>query len=258
MRVLSWNLWGRHGPWQARVDAIAATLVEVRPDVCGLQEVWEVDGRNLADELTGRLGGYQYFFVVASVGIGNAILSRWPILEPAGAPLPTGDSTEKRAAAYAHIEAPGGSLPMFTTHLTYRPGGSRIRLEQVRRLARFVADHTTVDGAYPPVLTGDLNAEPDSDEIRLLGGVQTEPAVPDLVLLDAWRYAEPGDPGYTWDLRNGYQADSVIPSSRIDYVFVGPAREGRGRVRSVRLAGDRPVDGVWPSDHYAVVADLAS
>jgi hypothetical protein len=24
----------------------------------------------------------------------------------------------------------------------------------------------------------------------------------------------------------------------------------------VRRAGDTPVDGVWPSDHYAVVAEL--
>ncbi|NEC77556.1 endonuclease, partial [Streptomyces rochei] len=31
---------------------------------------------------------------------------------------------------------------------------------------------------------------------------------------------------------------------------------GLGTVRAVRLAGDHPVDGVWPSDHAAVVADL--
>jgi hypothetical protein len=27
---------------------------------------------------------------------------------------------------------------------------------------------------------------------------------------------------------------------------------------SVHLAGDHPVDGVWPSDHAAVVADLVT
>ena len=41
-----------------------------------------------------------------------------------------------------------------------------------------------------------------------------------------------------------------------DYVLVGPHRKGRGRVQSVRLGGTAPVDGVWPSDHFAVVADL--
>jgi len=32
----------------------------------------------------------------------------------------------------------------------------------------------------------------------------------------AWRYAPPGDPGFTWDRRNGYQRNSVILDSRID------------------------------------------
>ncbi|MCZ9344845.1 endonuclease, partial [Streptomyces sp. TRM76130] len=40
-------------------------------------------------------------------------------------------------------------------------------------------------------------------------------------------------------------------------VRVGPPGPGgTGRVRAVRRAGDAPVDGVWPSDHCAVVADL--
>ncbi len=100
--------------------------------------------------------------------------------------------------------------------------------------------------AYPPVVTGDLNAEPYSDELRLLGGLLTAPVVPGLVLVDAWRYAEPADPGFTWDRRNGYQADSAIPYSRIEYILVGLPRNGRGRVQSTHLAGTAPVAGVWP------------
>jgi endonuclease/exonuclease/phosphatase family metal-dependent hydrolase len=126
---------------------------------------------------------------------------------------------------------------------------------QVRTLAEFIAEHSA-DCTYPPVITGDFNAEPGSDELRLLGGLLTAPAVPGQVLLDAWRYADPGDPGFTWDLRNGYQARSVIPDSRIDYVLVGLPRKGLGRVRSVRVAGNAPVADVWPSDHFAVAADL--
>jgi hypothetical protein len=77
------------------------------------------------------------------------------------------------------------------------------------------------------------------------------------VLVDSWRYAPPGDPGFTWDRRNEYQKRSVIPDSRIDYVLVGPTWRDHGRVVAVRLAGNEPVDGVWPSDHFAVVADLS-
>jgi endonuclease/exonuclease/phosphatase family metal-dependent hydrolase len=262
MRVLTWNLWWRYGPWEQRRHAIAAALAQAAPDVCGLQEVWGGPDGNLAAELAERLGMH-WCWAEAAKGrgadglfIGNAILSRWPIAAQAQISLPTGDlADESRVALHARIEAPGGALPMFTTHLTYAPGRSAIRTAQVTALAGVVAEHA--EGCpYPPVVTGDLNAEPGSDEIRLLGGLLTAPAVPGQVLLDAWRYADPGDPGFTWSHRNGYQSSSLIPDSRIDYVLVGLHRGGRGRIRSAALAGDAPVEGVWPSDHFAVAADL--
>ncbi len=264
MRILSWNLWWRFGPWERRREAIAATLAEVRPDVCGLQEVWDAPGENLAADLAERLGMHWCWAVAAQgrgagggeLSIGNAILSRWPIAAQAWTALPDDDLTgERRVAVHARIDAPGGVLPLCTTHLTYGPGLSKVRRAQARRLAEFVAEQAA-GCAYPPVLTGDLNAEPGSDEVRLLGGVLTSPAVPGLVLVDAWRYADPANQGFTWDRRNGYQAGSVIPDSRIDYVLVGLPRQGRGKVRSAGLAGTEPVAGIWPSDHFAVVADL--
>lgn len=264
MRVLTWNLWWRYGPWQQRREAIAATLARARPDLCGLQEVWESPGENLAADLAGRLGMHWCWAAAATgrgragedLSIGNAILSRWPIAAQAHLALPIGGLVDEgRVVVHACIDAPGGTLPLFTTHLTYGPGLSQVRTAQVRALAEFAADHAA-GGDYPPIVTGDLNAEPGSDEIRLLGGLLTAPAVPGLVLLDAWRYADPGDPGYTWDHRNGYQGDSPIPDSRIDYILAGLPRHGRGKVRSAALAGTAPVAGVWPSDHFAVVADM--
>jgi hypothetical protein len=39
-----------------------------------------------------------------------------------------------------------------------------------------------------------------------------------------------------------------VPSARIDNVLVGlPAASDAGQVESVRLIGDQPVDGIWPS-----------
>src|SRR5437763_13420025 len=123
MRILSWNLWWRYGPWQQRQHAIEATLAEVRPDVCGLQEVWGSPQENQAAWLAGRLGMQWCWAAASSAGrdglsIGNAILSRWPITGHAEAALPTGDlADESRVALHAAIDAPGGPLPMFTTHL---------------------------------------------------------------------------------------------------------------------------------------------
>ena len=47
---MSWNLWWRHGPWEQRQQAIAATLAEVQPDLCGFQEVWGGPGENARGE----------------------------------------------------------------------------------------------------------------------------------------------------------------------------------------------------------------
>jgi endonuclease/exonuclease/phosphatase family metal-dependent hydrolase len=270
MRVVTWNLWWRHGPWQQRRPAIAATLAELAPDVCGLQEVWGgaagSDAGNLAAGLADRLGMHWCWAPLPllphrrsehgpDLAIGNAILSRWPILDQAALPLPVADGEQPRVALHARLDAPGGPLPFFTTHLTHRPDASAERVAQVRALAGFVAEHRD-GGGYPPVVTGDLNAEPDSDELRLLGGHLTAPAAAGLILVDAWRYAEPGDPGLTWDRRNGHLGETAVFDARIDYVLVGLPRDGRGRVRSVRLGGTGPVDGMWPSDHFAVVAEL--
>jgi endonuclease/exonuclease/phosphatase family metal-dependent hydrolase len=268
MRVVTWNLWWRHGPWQQRRQAIAATLAALAPDACGLQEVWggvdSPDAGNLAAELADRLGMHWCWAPLPllprrqeqhpGLAIGNAVLSRWPILDQAALPLPVAGGEQPRVALHARLDAPAGPLPFFTTHLTHRPDASAERVAQVRALAGFVAEHRA-GGAYPPVVTGDLNAEPDSDELRLLGGHLTAPAAADLVLVDAWRYAEPGDPGHTWDRRNGHIGDTAL-DARIDYVLVGLPRDGRGRVRSVRLGGTEPVDGMWPSDHFAMVAEL--
>ena len=265
---MSWNLWWRYGPWEHRQHAIAATLARVQPDLCGFQEVWggpggSDPGENLAIDLAGRLGMHWCWVETGKARdedgtqlfIGNAILSRWPISAQAAEALPVSVSDEARVAVHARIDTPGGALPIFTTHLTWGLGRSALRVAQVRALARFIDEHSS-GCTYPPVVTGDFNAEPGSDELRLLCGMLADPAVPGLVLLDSWRYADPADPGFTWSLRNPYQDDSLIPSSRIDYSLVGLPWQGRGRVEAVRLAGTGPVDGIWPSDHFAVVADL--
>ena len=268
IRVATWNLWWRFGPWEQRRDAITAVLADARPDVCGLQEVWAGRGEHLAALLAERLGmhwawtaspapeRWQERIADPAMEIGNAILSRWPITEQASQPLPAGDGADdSRTMLFARVQTPTGPLPFITTQLTSTIGQSLVRCQQVAALCRFVAVHA--GQGFPPVVTGDLNAEPDADEIRLLGGHETAPVVPGLVLVDAWRYADPMSPGWTWDRRNPYVAATGEPSARIDYVLVGlPAASGAGQVQSVRLIGDRPVHGIWPSDHAGVLAEL--
>lgn len=278
MRVVTWNLWWRFGPWQERQKAILAVLRELRPDVVGLQEVWEQRGAgaergdgNLAGWLARELGmhwawgeygdaeRWQRRIGDPGVGIGTAVLSRWPVLEQDAIGLPTAEGGSGRGALYALLDAPGAPVPFFTTHLSSETHASAQRCRQVTALAGFVARHRGGNSGHPPVITGDFNAWPDSDEVRLFGGYKTAPAVPGQFFLDVWEYAEQGAPSATWDPANPYVARSYGPSVRIDYIHVGPPGPGGiGHVRAVRRAGDGPVGGVWPSDHAAVVADLAA
>jgi hypothetical protein len=82
---------------------------------------------------------------------------------------------------------------------------------------------------------------------------------------DAWAIAGDG-PGYTWTSDNPAARGEIAPligqpeyCVRIDYIFVGSLEahpDARCQVRSANQAFDQPIDGVWPSDHFGVVAEL--
>jgi endonuclease/exonuclease/phosphatase family metal-dependent hydrolase len=268
LRVMTWNLWWRFGEWQRRQDGIIQLLRSSAPDIVGLQEVWATASENQAQILADILRMYvawcpspapelfQRRLGDRGVVVGNAILSRWPITRTSKCVLPNGAGDTGRTALFALIATPSGAVPFFTTQFTSAIGHSAARCDQVRALARFVIDE--IPESANPLVTGDFNAEPDSDEIRLLGGHKTPPPVPGLVLLDAWRYADPPTPGWTWDRLNPAVWSTGEPDARIDYIFLGYRlnNESAPRVRNAWLAGNEPVDGVWPSDHAAVVVEL--
>ena len=155
------------------------------------------------------------------------------------------------------VDGPRGRLRIYDTHLNWRFDQSDVRQEQVRFVAGFIAEGRKRDDEprYPPILAGDLNAAPDSDEIRMLTG-RTAVAAPRLVFHDAWEVAGDGSPGCTWTNANEWAREDLEPDRRIDYVLVGwPGWGGAGHVVDCRLVG-HPVDGLSPSDHLGVVAEL--
>jgi endonuclease/exonuclease/phosphatase family metal-dependent hydrolase len=269
IRVLTWNLWWRFGAWRERRNAIVAELARVAPDVCGLQEVWDDGEENQAGSIAADLGWHSVWApspsseqwqrrlgaTGAGIAFGNAVLSRWPIAGSAVNRLPAAVGIDDgRLALHAMIASPFGAIPVFTTQLTSAWGHSRIRQEQVAAVCRFITERG--HGGFPPVLTGDFNAPPDADEIRCLVG-KADPPVPGVVLLDAWAYARPLELGWTWDRRNPHVAATLEPDARIDYVFVGPPdTQARGHILTAELVGVQPKDGVWPSDHMGVLAEL--
>jgi endonuclease/exonuclease/phosphatase family metal-dependent hydrolase len=262
IRVATWNLWWHFGPWEERQPAIRETMRAVDADVWCIQEVFAGRGRaNQADELAESLGGYHVAHASRfdldrfDESIGNAVLSRWPITatEARALSAPAG-LDELRLVVRADVESPRGPIEVFSTHLNFRLDQSHVRQQQVRELCAFVAE-TAATRTFPPVVCGDFNADPESDEIRMLTGHAAVP-VPRLVFIDAWRAGGSG-PGMTWDNRNAFAAADFEPDRRIDFVFVGYPRDaGVGQVVRAELVGADPVEGIWPSDHLGVVADL--
>lgn len=258
LRVLSWNLWWQFGPWKSRAPAIAATLSEIDADIIALQEVWDDGTDNFAALLAADLG-YHYVYAPGArpngIHLGNAILSRWPITKSAIKALYGQKGAEElRVALYGNVDGPRGAIPVLCTHLNYMQHHSHIRQKQVADLAGFI--NQTRPWKFPPVLCGDFNAEPGSDEIRMLTGQTSVPAE-NLVFHDAWAFLHPHQSGFTWDNRNPYVAPDLGPDRRIDYVFTGwPALRGAGHIVDCRIVGNQPVDGIWPSDHYALLAEL--
>jgi endonuclease/exonuclease/phosphatase family metal-dependent hydrolase len=265
LRVLTWNLWHRFGPWEARRPAIAATLARLDADVICLQEVWGDETIGFAEELAAGLGFHHAYgsrLEVDGVRFGNAVLARWPITASDVLDLPSTETTEElRTCVRADIDGPRGTLQVFSTHLNWRFDQSDVRQEQVRAICAFIEAAKPAGGRdYPPILAGDFNADPDSDEIRMLSGRAATP-VPKLVFHDAWEVAGQASSssatGATWSNANPYARLDLEPDRRIDYVFVGwPKTGGAGHVTACRVEGLEPVDDVVPSDHLAVLAEL--
>jgi len=278
LRVATLNIWGRNENWPARREVLRQCLVELDVDVLGLQEVEELvepDGTvsNQAEELAHVLGFHLAYGVSFSRtradGVtrhfGNAVLSRYPISGSVCCPLPEAVRDEPRSTLFAVVQAPFALVPFVATHLAWRLDNSADRVDQVIALAQVCerlwperSEDDEDDPTYfPVVVLADLNAEPDSDELRYLTGL-TSLGTRGVRFADAWRYGGVG-PGHTYDPLNGYAARTHEHARRIDYVLIrGPGDAGTGLPHAPRLAFTEPRDGVYASDHFGVVVDLAA
>ncbi len=154
-------------------------------------------------------------------------MSRWPIRRQEVRKLPrvgrrARATTRARSAwsCFAEVDGPRGPIQVYCAHLSWRDDHSAIRQVQVADdLPRSFARNRP--RTFPAVLCGDLNAEPHSDEIRMLTGLAAVP-VPGVMFRDAWLAAgHDREPGYTCDERNPFVGPNLGRDMRIDYVMVG-------------------------------------
>jgi len=264
LRVVTLNIWNNQGPWPERLRLIRRELPTHDAHLVGLQEVLHLDPGNTPDQAQAIADGLGYYTAFASawhigggLQFGNALLSRFPIADARSFMLPCEEGDETRSLLYCAVDAPCGRIPVFVTHLSWQLHRSDVRQQQVAFISARIKELAPVDqDGFPPVLMGDFNAEPDSDEIRYMTGRHSIDGR-SVYWNDAWLFAGRDSDGVTWSNRNAYARSALEPDRRIDYVFVDyPLRDGRGVVESCRVVANDERAGVWPSDHFGLLAEI--
>ena len=183
---------------------IIENLRAINADILALQEVWEDDTRNQAQRDRGRARLHR-------AGLrGQPRARRRPLRERGDLAL-----ADHRATRCASCRARARTTRSTTRakngcacspRSTDRAGRSRCSARtsagrtttarsarsRCAEICRFVREMRP--RAFPAVLCGDLNAEPHSDELRMLTGRAVSP-VPRVVFRDAWEAAGNGGPG---------------------------------------------------------------
>lgn len=275
MRVMTWNLQGRVGSWEQRHHAIARVLADSAPDVVMLQESWvepngSTQAQTLAEELglhavtAAELAGFDRY-PQAPYWVVNAVLTRWPSRILRAVPL----NDENGVSTWRHVllvsverpDSEGGAFLAAGTHLEHGLDRTLTRSAQMSHLIQEVSgalgSPETWRDELPAVIAGDFNAVPWSDELRRATGTST-PFTPGFVIVDAWDACGNVGRGDTWSSANPLvPRRAVHPNRRLDYITTTfPRRRNCGSFQSCVLAGVEAIDGVQPSDHYAVIAEV--
>jgi endonuclease/exonuclease/phosphatase family metal-dependent hydrolase len=244
MRVLTYNIAGHKGKQRpAYIPQIADLIQDLGADVVGLQEVVHFDGDDHPPdvrlcELTGMHAEFLPAHRHKSYTIGNAILTREPIVECLASELPY-SWPERRILMEVRSTLGGLPITVFCTHLVHMAGvARRFRLAQVTAVAR------RMETCWRPhVLVGDLNAGPNSRELRPmrtlcvrhdhLRGLRSWPSRRPMILYDhIW-------PGPGWVVKETKVLDPHISDHRplfAELAWDGTPQPGAPSARAAKSA----------------------
>lgn len=234
IKVMTYNIHHANPPSQKAdmidLDAVVDVILRSNADLIGLQELDSVTSRSnkvfqlkyLADKL-----GMNYYFGKSipyqEGGYGVGILSKYPIIEEQTIPLPKDSNleSESRVIAIAKISLSKGNDIIFTvSHWDHTSEMNRIlQAKEIISLS-----HTF---ALPVILTGDMNATPESGSVKILkqqfqnASSQNAPTIPNIKL-----------------------------RKKIDYVFFS-------KDKNISFGNETVItDAHYPSDHLPYVVEL--
>jgi endonuclease/exonuclease/phosphatase family metal-dependent hydrolase len=271
LRVLTMNIWNFAPPYAERQKLLRDGIRRLDPDLMAFQEAGYDGKQHQVGEFLDGLG-YQVvhqFDLVPFPGCieGCCIASRWPmeIIELCSLRFTKRSKSYPYVAMVARVRVPAPVGPMLfvCAKPSWELNAEYERELQAVALAKLVKKHADRKG-FPPVFAGDFDATPDSASIRFLTGKQSLQGI-SVHYLDCWQQAGDGSEGYTWTCENPGVRENIERwrmerhhARRIDYIFLGSHHDYNryARVRRCRVVLNNPTHGVWPSDHYAVYAEI--
>lgn len=263
VRVLTLNVFGPANPdWERRHRLVAEVVRDLDPDVVALQEV-PVTTPDVLDVLLGDGYHRTHFDRPADDGVAGTLATRWPHRVVRRVDLAVGPHVRETLpwaeTVIVEADTPVGAL-VVAHHKPSWPFPAEADREQQALLAIDAIEAHVTGRAVHVVVLGDFDATPDSASLQLWRGRRSVGGR-SVCYQDAWEYVNPTDPGFTFDLENPLVRDgecATAVSRRIDHVLVRSGSHGPTlQVVGCRRVLDGPVDGVWASDHYGVLADLA-
>lgn len=234
IRILTYNIHqGLDADGIMNLEGIIGEIKKMNPDIVCLQEVNRAQVSNgLVDCLmpVSHSLGMPYVFGANSEDgqYGNAILTRYPVRDWDNIKF-FNNSTETRGTLHAIIKTRqpndmGSDLNVFVTHLDHISGSSNVREKQAREVIEFWSKRPRT------IITGDLNAEPDTAEMKPFYSVELKDAL------------DPFGKKYVKTFWEGYGEQAM----KLDYVFLSKDLN----------AVDVMIDDSRASDHKPVAVDI--
>lgn len=228
LRVLCYNIHHAEGvDEKLDLPRIARVILSVKPDLVALQEVDQNTKRTGQVDQAAELSRLIKMKSVFGSNIdfqgghyGNAILSRFPIIQKKNLHLPNVDSGEQRGVLESVIKvSEDQSIFFLATHLDHRRPDEE-RLASAKFINKMIDSHDS----NPAILAGDFNDVPDSPTLKEIGKL--------------------------WVRTNTDIAPTIPvekPIRQIDYILVRPKKRWK-------VIESKVLDEKVASDHRAIFA----